>query len=284
MWKPRRFAYAFPTCPKLVSQRVDDASVSAWEIIAFVLAGLAAGAYGTLVGVGGGLLIVPLLLFVGFSPKDAAGTSMVVVFANALSGSISFLRRGVVAPGIGTAFALVGLPGVVLGAFLDQLIPRLALALVFGIFLVLMAARLFWNPFAGIRDEPQADSVTPARRGFALVLAVIAGFLASSFGIGGGVVYVPTLTYVLRYPVHVATATSTFAIALTALFGSVSHAYYHDVHWSAAAALAVGAVGGAQLGAALAPRVRSKPLLRLFAVAVLLSGVLLIARAVLRQL
>ena len=258
--------------------------MSAFEIAGFVLAGALAGAYGTLVGVGGGLFIVPLLVLDHFAPKEAAGTSMVVVFANAVSGSIAFLRRGVVDVRTAITFGVLGLPGVAIGAYADQLIPRATLGLLFGIFLMLMAVRLLWNPGAAADNHAAVQAPSRARRWLSWSLAFCAGFVASMFGIGGGIIYVPTMAYVLRFPVHIATASSTLAIALTALFGIASHGYYHDIHYGPALALASGAIGGAQIGAAFAPRVRSAPLLRLFAAAVLLSGAWLIGRAIVHRI
>lgn len=239
-------------------------------IAGFVALGLVAGCYGTVVGVGGGLFIVPVLIFEHFAPKDAVGTSMAVVLANATSGSISFLKQKRVEIRTGVLFALAGLPGTVLGAYVDQIIPRQLLSLLFGIFLLLVGIRLWF-------DRPRGpDTVRSPRRKpgrwLAVIIAFVAGFFASLFGIGGGILYVPSMLYILQFAAHVATATSTFTIALTALFGTVSHAYYHDIVIGPALALAVGAVAGAQIGAGLAPRIRAAPLVRLFSIAVFVSA------------
>src|SRR5579872_681599 len=113
------------------------------EAVGFVALGLLAGIYVTLVGVGGGLFIVPVLIFAQFAPREAAGTAMAVVLCNAISGSVSFLRNGRVAVTTGLAFGAVGVPGAFIGAYIDQLLPKHVLSLIFGLFLLLMAARLF---------------------------------------------------------------------------------------------------------------------------------------------
>jgi len=97
--------------------------------------------------------------------------------------------------------------------------------------------------------------------------------------VGGGIIYVPTMSYLFAFPAHVATATSTSIIALTALVATASHTFYHDVRWLAAILLAIGAVAGAQLGARIAPRIRAPGLLRLFALAMLLTAAWLFYRA-----
>jgi len=217
-----------------------------------------------------------VLIFAQFAPREAAGTAMAVVLCNAISGSVSFLRKGRVAVKTGLAFGAVGVPGAFIGAYIDQLLPKHVLSLIFGLFLLLMAARLFLGAL-----QPDAADLREqkTRPGLALLLAFGAGFVASVFGVGGGIVYVPAMLYALRYPPHVATATSTFTIAFTALFATASHAYYKDIHYGAAVMLAIGAIIGAQIGVKLAGRIRPGPLVRLFATAVLLSGVYLLWRA-----
>src|SRR6202165_2773078 len=244
------------------------------EIAAFVALGLFAGAYGTLVGVGGGLFIVPVLIFAHFAPKQAIGTSMAVVLANGISGSIAFLRQKRVAVRTGLLLALAGLPGALVGAYVDQLLPKHLVSLLFGLFLVVVGLRMFLSgPDKAIADSP---GYSKTNLPLAVLVAFFAGFIASLFGVGGGIIYVPTMFYLLQFPAHVATATSTFAIALTALFGTASHAYYVDIVYGPAIAIAVGAIGGAQIGASLASRVRAGPLIRLFSIAIFVSAFWLI--------
>jgi uncharacterized membrane protein YfcA len=243
---------------------------------AFIALGLAAGTYGALIGVGGGVLIVPvLLLWQHVAPKDAAGTSMAVVLANAMSGSFTFLRQHRVDVRSGVVFALAGIPGAVLGGLADQVVAPKIFTLLFAAFLGIVGVRLLARPGQTDSGGP-AIADAAATSGFqaipAITIGLAAGFVASLFGVGGGIIFVPTMAYLFAYPAHVATATSTFIIALTAIVATATHAAYHDVLWGPAAWLAVGAIGGAQIGARLAPRVRAAGLLRLFALAVLFAA------------
>lgn len=271
-------------------------SVSWLEIAAFVALGFFVGAYGTMVGVGGGFLLVPLFLIGHMAPKDAAGTSMAVILANAASGTWSYVRQRRVDFRTGLLFSLAGLPGALLGAYIDQVIQYRVFHLLFGLLLGTFALRLF---FAPQRDEPadpsgagtwargrasnppdsfgvvaadfvDAQGIRHVYRYNAWVgvgLSFGVGFLASAFGIGGGVMHVPAMVYLFGFPAHVATATSHFIIFLTSLFGTMSHAHYGDVVWMPALSLAVGAVAGAQVGAKLAKRIAPGPLLRLLSLA-----------------
>ncbi len=245
------------------------------EAAAFVLLGIIAGTYGTLIGVGGGLLVAPVLLLAHAAPKEAAGTSMAVVLANALSGSYSFLRQRRVDVRSGIVFALAGIPGALLGGLADQHVPPRLFSGLFGAFLAIVSVRLLVRP--GVDPGGSAAVADPKNTaGFrpwpAVLIGLGAGFVASLFGVGGGVIFVPTMAYLFSFPAHIATATSTFIIALTAIFATASHAYYHDVLWGRALFIALGAVVGAQLGARIAPRVRAPALMRLFALGVLFAA------------
>ncbi|HXW77367.1 MAG TPA: sulfite exporter TauE/SafE family protein, partial [Candidatus Eremiobacteraceae bacterium] len=103
-------------------------------------------------------------------------------------------------------------------------------------------------------------------------LSLVAGFISTLFGLGGGLIYMPAMVSLFAFPAHVATATSFGIIALTTLFGTASHMVYGDVRWDYAIPIAIGAVIGAQIGARLSKRVSPTPLLRLLAVAVFVTA------------
>jgi uncharacterized protein len=258
------------------------AEVNWLEIVAFLALGFVAGSYGTLVGIGGGLIVVPILIFNHYPDRIAAGTSMVVVLANAASGTTRFLQQGRVNVRAGILFALAGLPGALLGAAVDQHVPQKLFNLLFGILLAIVGVRILVAPTnqRTTANENERPGIG-ANFSMALVLAFgfFAGFVASIFGVGGGLIYVPTMVYLLGFATHVATATSTFTIALTAIFGTLSHAYYHDISWGPAIAFALGAIAGGQVGAQVAARVRSRQLLQFFSVAIFVAAIWLVYRS-----
>jgi len=256
--------------------------MSGLDLAAFLVLGFVAGAYGTLVGIGGGLLVVPVLIFAHYPPKDAAGTSMVVVLANAASGSVTYLRQARVHLRAAFVFAVAGIPGALLGGLVDQYVPQRLFSLLFGVLLAFVAVRIFVSRGPGVKSN--SSSATTANTSafstpIAAIVGFLAGFVASVFGVGGGLIFVPTMVYVFGFLPHVATATSTFIIALTAIFGTASHAYYHDIRWGPALAIAGGAIVGAQVGARIAPRIHHSQLIRLFSIAVFLAALWLFYRA-----
>lgn len=274
-----------------------------------VALGLFAGGYGTMVGLGGGFLLVPAFLFLHFDSRVAAGTSMAVVFANAASGSASYLRQKRVDVRSGLIFAVAGIPGAWLGALIDQLIPLRLFTISFAALLGWVGTRLLTT---GVRsheelegetrrdDEPRPGVSNEARAGLlsrdfldaqgvrhtyrynlaaAVAISFGAGFVASAFGIGGGLVQVPSMVYLFGFPTHIAMATSHLIIAITSLVGTASHALYGDVQWGTALLVGIGAVLGAQIGARLSKRVAAAPLMRLLAIGVLLTAAKLIWNA-----
>jgi uncharacterized protein len=252
---------------------------------------VAVGTYGTLVGLGGGFLVVPLLLFVyKLSPPAAAATSLVVVFLNAASGSAGYLRRRRVEVRAGLLFALGTIPGALIGPAIATRMPQRTFELLFAIFLIGMALVFFVRPetqgerpstFGGDWMRISRTYVAPGGAEHpisfsvpvAMVISFCVGVLASLFGIGGGVIHVPAMIRLMGFPVHVATATSTFVLAITALTAVLEYTRRDFVQWPLAAALGMGVVLGAQLGAAVSHRIQARWLVRLLTLAMVGLGV-----------
>ena len=111
-----------------------------------------------------------------------------------------------------------------------------------------------------------------------IVLSIFVGFVSSLLGVGGGFIHVPALTRLLNFPVHVATATSHFVLAVMALTGTLVHiahgAFQHGVRRTAI--LAVGVLIGAQIGAHLSNRIGGKSIIRGLALALVFVGLRLV--------
>ena len=104
----------------------------------------------------------------------------------------------------------------------------------------------------------------------------VVGFLSSIFGIGGGVIHVPLMIYLLGFPVHMATATSHFVLACSAAFGVVSHFMLDHIIWLPAICISIGAAIGAQIGAKISKKTKSKVILALLSLAMFALGCRLI--------
>ena len=233
-----------------------------------VLIGLVAGFFSALFGVGGGLVIVPLLLLVAhWEERSAMATSLAAVGVTALAGTILYALHGKVEPSYA---ALVGLPaavGVVAGAALQQRIRRRGLSLLFSLLVLGVAIELLFTP-------PRVSESFA----LAVVLGFAAGILAGLFGVGGGILFVPTLLALGLTQLH-AEATSLLAILPTATVGAWRQSRYGNLRWRSAAVLGVSSIAGAEGGILVATHLPEDVLRRLFAVFMLCVAAQLAWRA-----
>lgn len=259
--------------------------------VLLTLLGVGIGAFGTIVGSGGGFILTPVLLLL--YPHDSAKTltaiSLAVVFFNAASGSAAYLRQRRVDVRSGLLFAAATLPGAVGGALLVGVVSRQVFAGIMGGVLAALAAWLLtgerWRPRPGrhgVRRRVLVDREgllheydVPLLRGALYSLGV--GFVSSFLGIGGGVIHVPLLVRALGFPTHVATATSHFVLAWMAGAGTVTHivagSFAHGNGVRRVAALSVGVVVGAQAGAHVSRRLHGRHIEWLLGVALLALAV-----------
>lgn len=269
------------------------------EIAGFVLFGLAVGTYGTLIGAGGGFIIVPaLVLLLGWKHTEAVGTSLFVVMANAASGSVSYLRQKRVDVITGLQFAVATVPGAIIGSFLvEQLTGRL-FNILFGSILVVVSLYLMLRP--GKPESHQISTEKPQgikgwgwtvrhlvdargnlfNYGFSKPLGILlsfgVGFLSSILGVGGGIIHVPALVTLFDFPAHIATATSHFILVFSAATGTFTQLGLGNVRLGPAVSMAAGAIVGAQIGGALSSRVKGRWIVRGLAGALTLVGLRLI--------
>lgn len=249
------------------------------EIILFFV-GVFVGMFGTVIGVGGGFIIVPLLTIAyQFSPQYAVGTSMVIVALNALSGTVVYFQQRRIDYRTGLLFASATLPGSFLGAYLLQMISKPVFDVSFGILLMCIAL------YMGLRkDIPTGTTdMTEYQRphynkALGVGISFMVGFVASMAGIGGGVVHVPAMIYLFHFAPFIAIPTSHFILAISATFAAASHASIGEVAWSFIPFLGAGAIIGAQIGGKLSHRIRSKWIIRGLLVVMLLVSLRLIGR------
>jgi uncharacterized membrane protein YfcA len=252
---------------------------SALELFA---AGLAASTFGSMVGLGGGFLLVPILrLFFGLAPAEAAGTSLALVVANSASGAFTYLLQKRVHVKVGLIIALGGLPGSILGALLVTHLSAPAFDSILAVFLIAVAADVVFNRRKTVAKRADAGDITGIKGmsyRAALAMGFFVGLVSSLFGIGGGVIVVPGLLYFSELPAHAISATSHFAIVLTSPIGLVAHIFQHDIRLADAVPLVLGGLCGGPIGARLSLRLRSSQLLILVAVALVVAAILLVGR------
>jgi len=244
------------------------------ESMLYIIIGVSVGIVGAMLGIGGGIIIVPLMTFLfGASPQEAVGTSMVVVMLNSISGAVGYLRKKMVFVKAAVVFSLATVPGSVLGGYVSEFLQGRVFYAIFGVFFSLVAVRMYLQ--AGRHNEISNGTAVPESCNWKLgtTMSVGVGFLASILGIGGGIIHVPMMTYILKFPHKTAVATSTFILAISAIAGASSHAFMGHVLWHPALGLGIGAMAGAQLGVRFISKTKSSLLLKATAVIVLITGI-----------
>ncbi len=270
--------------------------VIAVELVAL---GFAVGTVGTLVGSGGGFILTPVLLvaYPQAKPDLITAISLVVVFFNALSGSLAYRAQKRIDYRSGLQFAVAALPGSIAGALVVGLVPTAPFDAIMGVTLAALAvlvlrdggqSELTPRPAAGATPRSITDAegvryqyAVPVRRG--ILYSIVVGFVSSFLGIGGGVIHVPLMVTALGFPVHIATATSHFVLAFMAATGSLTHVFSgtfaSGIGLRRAAALSVGVLAGAQLGAKLSRRSSASLIRRVLGVALLAIALRVLALA-----
>jgi len=235
--------------------------------------GFIIGTIGTLIGAGGGFLLVPILLLLDphMAPDVVTGISLAVVFFNAASGSVAYARMGRIAYKPGIAFSIAALPGAIVGAYTISLIPRSVFNGIFGC-LMIAASVYLMTTSERQTEEKQLENYN---LWLGAAISVVVGFLSSVLGIGGGIIHVPALTRVLGFPVHIATATSHFVLSITALAATIIHVTNGTLEGQFATILwiSIGAILGAQAGAMLSNHMKGSWILRLLAAGLGLIGI-----------
>jgi uncharacterized membrane protein YfcA len=241
-----------------------------------------ASVFGSMVGLGGGFILVPILrLFMGFSPAYAAGTSLILVVANSASGAFTYILQRRVHLRIGWLIAAGGLPGGILGAILSLHISARLYDAILAILLVAVAIDMAWNAerrMAGRVERDRLYQIKGMSYRAALGLGFVVGIFSSLFGLGGGILLVPTFLYFSELPAHAISATSHFAILLTSPVGLVVHIIQRDIDLHDVVPLVAGGVLGGPVGARLSLKLKSPQLLIVVAIALVTAAVTLVWR------
>jgi uncharacterized membrane protein YfcA len=266
---------------------------SVWLL--FVI-GLLVGGLGTLIGAGGGFILVPVLLFMypSLAPDSITAISMAIVACNAVSGTVAYARAHRVDYRTGIQFAAFTIPGSILGVMMTRMISRSLFAIVFGGLLILLAFYLLLKKEGGqkipvnrgygrstqvriLTDRNGETYRYSFNRYIGWGISVIVGFISPILGIGGGIIHVPALINWLQFPVHIATATSHFILAIMSVVSVVVHvvqgSYRDPGIQRMVLSLGTGAIIGAQIGAYFSHRIRGRAIERALAVSLGLVGI-----------
>ena len=229
--------------------------------------GVAAGAFGSLLGLGGGLLIVPLLTIgFGLPLREAVGVSLVCVIVTSSASAGVFLQRRLADLRLGMILELFTAMGAIAGGLIAFVLDERVLAALFAIVLVYVAVTMLrvaptgTNPPDGHDRQPGEYRRLPAAIGG----SVGAGVVSALLGVGGGIVKVPVMHLIMGVPLRVATATSNLMIGITASASAIVYLVRGGIDVHAVGPTAVGVFVGATLGSRLGGRVQVRVLRLLF--------------------
>ncbi|WP_096202521.1 sulfite exporter TauE/SafE family protein [Bacillus sp. FJAT-45350] len=266
------------------------------EWVLLVVIGLIAGTLGSLMGLGGGIIIVPALMvlssytviLMGITPQVAVGTSLVIMIFTGLSSTLAYIKQQKVDYKSGAIFFAGSGPGALFGVWLNRDIEVQSFLIYFGIFIIFVSfvlmIRKYLKPLKlrpkGIRRSYVNDEGITIEYGFqpalAIMIAFFVGMFSGLFGIGGGSLMVPAMILLFGFPAHTAVATSMFMIFLSAIVSSISHISLGNVNWLYALALIPGAWFGGKLGATINQRLKSDTVVNILRIFLIIIGIRLI--------
>lgn len=250
-------------------------------IVVALFIGFLASFVGSLVGLGGGIILVPILLFLheqfpAFSwatPQTIVGISLITMFFNGMSSTIAYLKMKRIDIRTGTLFLFGSIPGGIIGSWLNTQFDTGQFSLYFGflmaaIFIIMLVDRekLAKNRQINVTDKTRTFELEGNTYHYnvpvipAVILGLSVGILSGLFGIGGGTISVPAMILVFGIPVQIAIGTSMFMIFFISFFSAVTHVILGHIIWSYVIFFIIGSYIGGTVGARTSKLFRGKTL------------------------
>ncbi len=234
--------------------------------------GLAAGFFGGLVGLGGGVIMIPLMVrFAGLTQHQAHGTSLMALVFTGISGASTYYLNGsvdVLAAVLLAATAILTSP---LGAFSANALPERQLKMAFGIFVIFVSLLLLAKPYLSRFAQPLGDGWP--RAAAILASGAFAGFLSGMMGVGGGSIMVPALVLLVGHTQHTAQGSSLLAMVPGGGVGAFTHWRLGNVVTGLLLGLIPGIMVGTFVGGSLANILQEASLRFIFAAVLIWLGV-----------
>ena len=233
-----------------------------------ILLGFAAGILGSMIGLGGGIIVVPVLTFLGFPPTVAASNSLFAALSNAIASTISYSKQKRIEFSLGLKLGLLTVPGTVLGAVISSDVSSEIFKILFGIILVFSAAYIFLRK----KLETKEKTLSKQMIVFAIGASFFAGIVSSFFGIGGGIIFVPLMVVGMGMAMKRAAPTSQLILLFASLSGVIVHSILGHPDFLQAGLLAIGSFFGGLVGARLSLDIKERYLQILVSVVILIAA------------
>jgi len=267
-----------------------------WSIILLPLIAFFVGIIAAMIGIGGGVFMVPALVLLpwyALNPAIASGTSLATIVFTSTSSTLRYMKQKRIDYSLGLALASTTIPGAFLGSYLKSLIETRLLGIIFALFLLLVAIRMAFEKRSRKRNLGKpvmkkgtrrlVDSygkvfIYPWNLKLAPMIGFASGFFSGLLGIGGGAVLVPAMNLGIGVPIHVSVATTMYVMIFTSIAGTLTNIWLRHVRFDYAILMASGIIFGAQLGAHYAAKVPAEKLRRIFGIVLLVTGVRMILK------
>lgn len=217
------------------------------EILLYMLVGFLGGAVGGYLGLGGGIIMVPLLTIVlGIPIKSAVPISVTAIVVNSIAASTEYLKKGMVDFEIAVIFALFMVTGSIIGSSMSSLIPEIYVRTLFSAILVYSAIS-----FLKSRSHKERSQLSEMRKRYLILSALLvfmAGILAGLLGIGGGVVLVPLIYLAIGLPLTVSRGTTSFLTGFSAAAAMMVYLLQDKIDIEIAPAVILGVIVGGKTG------------------------------------
>lgn len=248
------------------------------RVVANTGVGFGVGAFSGLLGVGGGILLVPFLVLArAFPQKRAQATSLVMVACAALFGALTYAWDGAVAWLPSMLILAGGLAGSLLGSHLVLRTASHVLQAGFGLLMIVVAGYLFIGAPAST-NAVVADITVVSVLGY-LLSGVVMGVLSALFGIGGGIVLIPILVGVFGYSQQLAAGTSLAVMTGVALIGAIRLSQAKLTDWRSGLTFGLASIPGALIGASIALLLPGAVLRIAFALVMAILGIRMLIEA-----
>jgi len=269
-----------------------------WSLILLPLLAFLIGVIAAMLGIGGGVFMVPSLILLPWytlDPATASGTSLAAIVFTSLSSTFRYRKQKRIDYLLGFAFATTTIPGAFLGSYVKSIIETRILGLIFAFFLIFVSIRMFIGK-RGEESKSENSANKPGKKKRRIIdsygkiftysvnlwavplLGFAGGFSSGLLGIGGGSVLVPAMNMVLGIPIHVAVATSMFIMIFTSTSGTLTNIWLSQIRFDYTLLLAIGIIFGAQFGAHYAAKVSARNLQRIFAIVLLIASIRMILK------
>ena len=233
-----------------------------------ILLGFAAGVLGSMLGLGGGVIVVPVLTFLGFSPTVAASNSLFAALSNAIASTASYSRQKRIEFSLGIKLGLLSIPGTVLGAVISTDAAPGIFKILFGLVLIASAAYVFLRK----KLETGEKNLSKQMVVFAIGASFFAGIISAFFGIGGGIIFVPLMVAGMGMAMKKAAPTSQLILLFSSLSGVIVHSILGHPDFLQAGFLAIGSFIGGLVGARLSVDIKDRYLQILVSVVILIAA------------